>query len=273
MSVKISATIITYNEERKLEACLQSLAGVADEIVVVDSLSTDGTKAICDRHPVRFVSHAFEGYVAQKNFAAGQATHDHVLSLDADERLSPELRASILAVKDRWDDCDGYAFNRANYYCGKWLRHAWYPDRKIRLWDRRKGSWGGTDPHDRVVLPRERVARLQGDLVHEAYLTVDEHLQQIHRFAEVAARARYARGERPSLLLHVLLGPIVKFLRCYVWRRGFLDGHYGFVYSAAAASLNFAKYLRLYEYRRRGLPGEPPRAGGRSTGGLTSRPS
>lgn len=252
--VKISATIITYNEERKLEACLRSLEGVADEIVVVDSLSTDGTRAVCDRFPVRFVPHAFEGYVAQKNFAAAQATHDHVLSLDADERLSPELRASILAVKERWGDCDGYAFNRANYYCGKWLRHSWYPDRKIRLWDRRKGSWGGTDPHDRVVLPRERVARLQGDLLHEAYLTVDEHLRQLHKFGEIAARAKHARGQRPNLLVHVLLAPAFAFLRQYVLRLGFLDGYYGFVYCAAAASLSFFKYLRLYEYQRRGLP-------------------
>jgi glycosyltransferase involved in cell wall biosynthesis len=257
--VKISATVITYNEERKLEACLRSLAGVADEIVVVDSLSTDGTKAICDRHPVRFVPHVFEGYVAQKNFAVAQVTHDHVLSLDADERLSPELRRSILAVKERWDDCDGYAFNRANYYCGKWLRHAWYPDRKIRLWDRRKGSWGGTDPHDHVVLPAARVRRLRGDLVHEAYLTVDEHVRQTFKFAEVAARAKYARGRRPSVLVHVLLGPPFKFLKRYLLRLGFLDGWYGFVFSALAASVNFFKYLRLAEYHRRGLPEEQAR--------------
>jgi glycosyltransferase involved in cell wall biosynthesis len=252
--VRISATIITFNEERKLEACLRSLAGVVDEIVVVDSLSTDGTRAICERHPVRFLEHAFEGYVAQKNFAAAQATHDHVLSLDADERLSPELREAILAVKADWGDCDGYAFNRANYYCGKFLRHALYPDRKIRLWDRRRGSWGGVDPHDRVELPPERVVRLRGDLLHEAYLHLDEHLRQLHKFAEVAARAKYASGQRPSLVLHVLLAPAFAFLRQYVLRLGFLDGYYGFVYCSAAASLTFFKYLRLYEYCRRGLP-------------------
>ena len=253
--VKISATIITYNEERKLEACLRSLAGVVDEIVVVDSLSTDGTRAICERHGVRFVPHAFEGYVAQKNFAAAQATHDHVLSLDADERLSERLSASILAVKEQgFGECDGYAFNRANYYCGRFLRHAWYPDRKVRLWDRRKGQWGGVDPHDRVVLPKERVRRLRGDLLHEAYLDLDEHLRQLHKFAEVAARAKYARGQSPNLVVHVLVAPAFAFFRQYVLRLGFLDGWYGFAYCAAASSLTFFKYLRLREYRRRGLP-------------------
>ncbi len=257
--VKISATIITYNEERKIDACLRSLAGVVDEIVVVDSLSTDGTRAICERHGVRFLEHPFDGYVAQKNFAMAQATHDHVLSLDADERLSPDLRASILAVKEAWGDCDGYAIDRANHYCGKFLRHAWYPERMIRLWDRRKGSWGGTDPHDRVVLPRDRVVRLGGDLLHEAYLTVDEHVRQAFRFGEVAARAKHARGERPNVLVHVILGPPYKFLKRYVFQLGFLDGWYGFVYSAVAASINFFKYLRLVEYRRRGLPEATPR--------------
>jgi glycosyltransferase involved in cell wall biosynthesis len=254
--VKLSATIITYNEERKLEACLRSLQGIADEIVVVDSLSTDGTRAICELYGVRFVEQKFLGYVAQKNLAVDLATHDHVLALDADERVSDEMRAAVLAAKAAWGDCDGYAFNRANHYCGKFLRHAWYPERKIRLWDRRKGRWGGTDPHDKVLLPRERVIRLRGDLLHEAYFTVDEHLRQMMRFAEVAARAKYAKGTRPSLLVHVVIGPAWKFVKRYVLRLGFLDGYYGFVFSAVAASVNFFKYLRLHEYHRRGLPEE-----------------
>lgn len=253
MGVSITATIITYNEEKKIERCLQSLEGVADEIVVVDSFSTDRTEEICRRYPVKFIRHAFEGYVAQKNFAVDQASNDCILSLDADEVLSDRLKASILAVKAQWSDrYDGYACNRLNNYCGQWIKYSgWYPDRKIRLWDRRKARWSGEDPHDRVVLARDRVQRLQGDLLHYAYFTVDEHLAQMHKFAEVAAKAKFRNGKKASLLVHVMLNPMFKFFRKYVLQLGFLDGYYGFVFCATTSALNFYKYLRLYEYNRR----------------------
>ena len=251
-SVNISATIITFNEEQKVEECLQSLSGIADEIIVVDSCSTDRTEQICRKYSVKFISHPFEGYVAQKNFAMSQATFDHILALDADERLSDELRGSILKVKQSWGDVSGYSFNRFNNYCGKWIRYCgWYPDRKIRLWDRREGKWGGEDPHDKVLLQADRVRHLRGDLLHMAYYSVDEHLQQMHKFAEIAARAKYRNGRRPNFMLHVLLNPAFKFFKKYIIQLGFLDGYYGFVFCAATSSLNFFKYLRLYEYYRR----------------------
>lgn len=132
--VKISATIITFNEEKKIEKCLQSLLGVADEIVVVDSFSTDQTAAICARYPVVFIRNTFEGYIAQKNYAVKQASNEYILSLDADEALSGELKASILSVKENWRQYHGYSFNRFNNYCGKWIHFCgWYPDRKVRL--------------------------------------------------------------------------------------------------------------------------------------------
>jgi glycosyltransferase involved in cell wall biosynthesis len=253
-SRRISATIITLNEEKKIERCLQSLQDVVDEIVVVDSFSTDATESICRRYGVRFIQHNFEGYVVQKNFAVQQATYDHILALDADEMLSDDLKHSILGVKSQWGDCDGYAFNRFNNYCGKWIRHCgWYPDRKIRLWDRRRGGWSGTDPHDQVSIDKHRVIRLRGDLLHYAYFTVDEHLQQMHKFAAVAARAKYAKGQRATFVIHVLINPLFKFIKKYFFQLGFLDGYYGFVFCAAASSLNFFKYLRLYEYGRQGF--------------------
>lgn len=255
MPLKISATIITLNEERKIEDCLKSLVGIADEIVVVDSFSTDRTAEICQRYGVKFFQHVFEGYVAQKNYAMSCATHDHILALDADERLSETLARSVVEVKENWGDAAGYAVNRFNNYCGRWIRFCgWYPDRKIRLWDRRKGKWSGTDPHDKVVLEGLPVRRLKGDLLHYAYFSVDEHLEQMNKFAQVAARAKFASGEKPNFFVHVILNPMFKFVRKFVLQLGFLDGYYGFVFCAAASSLNFFKYLRLYEYHRRGLP-------------------
>ncbi len=251
--VKISATIITFNEEKKIERCLKSLQGVVDEIIVVDSFSVDSTALICARYPVKFITHRFEGYVNQKNLALGYTTYDHVLSLDADEELSPELIQSILEVKKNWGDAYGYSFNRFNNYCGHWIRHCgWYPDRKIRLWNKTYGRWGGTDPHDKVQLPANRVIKLKGDLLHYAYFTIDEHLQQMHRFAEVAAKAKYKEGKQASFVVHVLLNPAFKFFRKFFLQLGFLDGYYGFVFCATTAGLNFYKYLRLFEYNRKG---------------------
>jgi glycosyltransferase involved in cell wall biosynthesis len=253
--VKFSATIITFNEEAKIADCIKSLLRVADEIIVVDSYSTDETEKICTQFEVKFIKHEFEGYVGQKNFAMKQASYDYILSLDADERISEELEREIVRIKKDWGDADGYAINRFNNYCGHWIRFCgWYPDRKIRVWDRNRGSWGGTDPHDKVILDKSRVKRLQGDLLHFAYFSIDEHLKQMSKFAEVAAKAKFKKGERPIFVIHIILNPIFKFLKKYIFQLGFLDGYYGFVFCAAASSLNFFKYLRLYEYHRRGLP-------------------
>lgn len=253
-SVKISATIITYNEEKKIEPCIQSLLNVADEIIVVDSCSSDDTEAICRKYPVKFISHPFEGYVAQKNFAMKQATYDHVLSLDADERLSPELAASILEIKKNWGSVSGYEVKRLNNYCGKWMRFSGWYESKIRLWDRRVAQWTGTDPHDYISLPSLKTKRLKGDLIHYAYLTVDEHLKQINRFAEIAAIAKYKKGERANFVLNVIFSPLFRFFRTYVIQLGFLDGYYGFVFCSLSGLLTFLKYLKLYEYGRKGLP-------------------
>ena len=253
---QISAVIITFNEEKKIGECLASLVEVVDEIVVVDSFSTDRTEEICRQYNARFIKNTFAGYVAQKNFAMEQATYDHVLSLDADERLSEAMKEAVREVKNAWGDYAGYAFNRRNNYCGRWILHAWYPDRKIRLWDRTKGRWGGTDPHDTVIIPSQKVKQLKGDLLHYAYATVDEHLKQVNRFGELAARAKYKKGQKANLVINVFISPFFTFFKCYILKRGFLDGYYGLVFCLAASMLTFTKYLRLYEYNRRGLPEE-----------------
>ena len=148
----ISVVIITFNEEKNIGRCLESVKNIADEIVVLDSFSTDKTEEICLQHGASFFQHPFDGHIEQKNRAITYATYPHILSLDADEVLSPELEQSIKAVKENWQ-ADGYYFNRLTNYCGKWIRHCgWYPDRKLRLWDSRKGKWGGVNPHDKYML-------------------------------------------------------------------------------------------------------------------------
>ena len=150
--IKLSSVIITLNEERNIGRCLDSLKGIADEIIVVDSGSTDRTEEICRSLGVKFIHHPFEGYTEQKNFAVGHCTFDYVLSLDADEALSEELKKSISAIKSKWNK-DGYSFNRFTNYCGKWIKHCgWYPDRKLRLFKKNKGSWLGNKLHERFVL-------------------------------------------------------------------------------------------------------------------------
>jgi len=166
-SVDISASIIAFNEEANIGTCLDSIRGVVDEILVVDSFSTDKTVEICQARGVRLLQQEFKGHVEQKNFAMSQTRHDCILSLDADEALSPELRRSVLATKHDWN-FDAYKVNRLTNYCGAWIRHCgWYPDTKVRLWNRNKGQWGGVNPHDRVVMDQgTSKGQLAGDLLH-----------------------------------------------------------------------------------------------------------
>lgn len=242
---QISAVIITFNEELFIERCLASLEGVADEIVVVDSFSTDSTETACLKYNVRFIKHPFEGYVEQKNFALEQACFPFVLSLDADEALTDELRKSILNIKNN-PLCDGYYFNRLNNYCGKWIKHSrWYPDRHLRLFDRTKGKWSGPNPHDRFILiPGSRSCRLKGDLYHWIYSSVEEHIDKIERFSSIAANEYFKAG--------IKAGPckgrahmIWSFFRSYIIRAGFLDGHLGYVLCSVTARGSFLKYSKL----------------------------
>nr|WKN37165.1 glycosyltransferase family 2 protein [Tunicatimonas sp. TK19036] len=244
--VKISVVIITYNEERNIERCIHSVKEVADEIVVVDSYSTDKTKEICRKLGVQFIEHPFEGYVQQKNFALAQATYDHVLSLDADEALSTELYESIVAVKQNWT-YDAYRFNRLTNYCGHWIRHCgWYPDTKLRLWDRRKGQWGGTNPHDSVELNGETsLQKLKGDLLHYSYYNLEQHLQQINSFTTIAANNYYNKRKRVIPIIHLYLYPLLIFFNRYVLKLGFLDGVPGLMVCKSAAYYKFLKYAKL----------------------------
>ncbi|MCK9399445.1 MAG: glycosyltransferase family 2 protein [Bacteroidales bacterium] len=242
---EISAVIITLNEELNIERCLQSVKEIADEIVVIDSFSTDRTEEICQKYGVKFSCHPFEGYVEQKSYVISQASNDYILLIDADEALSDELRASIREVKANWTH-DGYEFNRLNSYCGKWIRHSgWYPDRKIRLFDRRKALVKGKNPHDVIVMAdNSTVKHLKGDLLHYTYLSVEDHIHQINRFTEIQARGSFERGRKASYL-SIFFSPPYKFIRHYFFRLGFLDGYYGFLICRNSAYSNFLKHAKL----------------------------
>lgn len=248
--VRLSAVIITFNEERNIGRCIDSLHGIADEIVVVDSGSTDATKSICLEKGVRFITHAFEGYIEQKNFALEQANFDHLLSLDADEALSNELSQSILRVKNDWS-ADVYSMNRLTNYCGKWVRHGgWYPDRKVRLFRKDSGRWGGINPHDEFRINKGgKLEHLSGDLLHYSYYTLSDHERQIDRFSQIGAKALFEKGIRSSLL-KIVYKPLARFIRNYLLKLGFLDGQTGWTIARKSAKAVYWKYVRLYRLQK-----------------------
>lgn len=242
---KLSVCVVAMNEAAKIEACLRS-ADFADEWIVVDSHSTDRTREIAASFGARVVERDWPGHVQQKNFALDQASHDWVLCLDADECVSPELRASILAALERQDPPAGFECARRTWYLGRWIRHGgWYPDLKVRLFRRSAGRWTGVNPHDRVEVAG-RVERLAGDLLHRSYDSISDHLRTIDSFTTIAAREKHAAGQRAGfsgLVLH----PFGKFLRMYVLRAGILDGFPGFAVALSGAYYVFLKYAKLWE--------------------------
>jgi glycosyltransferase involved in cell wall biosynthesis len=244
MKAPLSACIIAMDEEERIGACLESLA-FCDEILVVDSHSRDRTRELAAARGARVIERDWPGHVAQKEHAIRAAAHDWVLCLDADEQLSPELRAQIVALQQRgFEGAQGWRFPRCSEYLGRWIRHGtWYPDRQLRLFDRRRGHWGGRDPHDRVELDG-RVGELAGELLHRPYRTLGEHLETIESYTSIMARGMWERGERASAL-DLLTHPLARVLRFYVLKRGFLDGWRGLLLALLAGWYVFLKYAKL----------------------------
>lgn len=251
---KVSGVIITYNEEKFIENCLKSIIDIVDEIVVVDSFSSDRTKAICLRYGVRFIENKFEGFTDQKNFANDQAQYDYILSLDADEALSEQLKKSISEIKENLV-YDGYSFNRLNNYRGKWIRHTdWYPDNKIRLFNRKKARWVGEDNlHEIIVLdhPKSK-ANLKGDLLHWAYESYGEHHAKVNQYTQIAAENYFKRkGNKKTIsIFKILSSSSWKFFRNYFLKKGFLDGFQGFVICTFDSFSTFLKYIKIRELQQ-----------------------
>ncbi|MGZ3787672.1 MAG: glycosyltransferase family 2 protein [Bacteriovorax sp.] len=244
--IKLSVVIITLNEEKNIGRCLESVKDVADEIVVVDSLSTDRTREICRKYSqVRFIEQKFLGYVEQKNFALNHASHDCVLSLDADEALSGELSAEIKKIKTNFLG-SGYKFNRLTEYNGHWVRHCgWYPDTKLRIVLKGRARWVGNNPHDALEVDGE-VHHLNGDLLHYSYDSISSHVQQTNKFSTIEARALFDKGKRATLL-KLITRPPFQFFKDYFLKRGFLDGRYGFVICFINAQYVLLKYAKMID--------------------------
>ena len=247
----LSVVIITYNEEKNIERCMQSVMSVADEVVVLDSFSTDKTAAIVRNSGGRLYQRAFTGYGSQKNAAAILASHDHILFLDADELLSEELCSSILREKNQGFPQDGYLMNRLNNYCGQWIRHgSWYPDRKLRMAHRKKSAWSLDIVHESLVPDKDaRIGLLTGDLLHYTYSNFDDHVDKNNKYSRLSAQLLFERGKKVSWI-KVVINPFWAFLTSYFLRAGFLDGFNGFVIAVQIGHLTFLKYIKLHRLRK-----------------------
>ena len=248
--MNLSVVIITFNEERNIGRCLDSVKTIADEIVVLDSFSTDKTEEICKAKGAKFFQHAFDGHIEQKNRAITYATYPFILSLDADEAPDETLLAEIQKVKAQ-KSFDGYTMNRLTNYCGQWIKHCgWYPDTKLRLFDSAKGCWTGQNPHDRYELKSgSELAHLSGNILHYSYYSVEEHYKQAEKFSTIAAQAAFKAGKKSSTFL-ALLKCWAKFVRNYIVNAGFLDGKNGYIICRITAWETWLKYTKLRDLRK-----------------------
>jgi glycosyltransferase involved in cell wall biosynthesis len=243
----ISATLITHNEEINIAEALQSLSW-ADEIVVVDSGSTDATLDICRRFTDRIIHRDWTGYVDQKNFAVDQARHDWIFSLDADERPSLELCAEIRELAQIGFPESGYYIPRVAFFMGRWIRHGdWYPDYQLRLFDRRHGKWRGGRVHESVKI-NEKPGILNGEIHHFTYRSLSDYLGRLETYSSLAALDCQQQG-KSATPLKLLGNPIAAYIKAYLLKCGFLDGIPGFAVAVMGAVSVFFKYAKLYELK------------------------
>ncbi|MBU1668286.1 glycosyltransferase family 2 protein [bacterium] len=243
--IKISAAIITYNEEKNIKRCMDSLDFV-DEIVIVDSLSSDNTCAIARELGAKVIDQKFLGHINQKQLAVDHCTHDWVLSLDADEEVSEELRTSILELIKNPLAYEAYEMKRVSFHLGKWIRHGgWYPDKKIRFFNKQHAHWGGYNPHDKVIVDG-KVGMLEGDLKHYVFKDLRHNIDTNNSYSSIMAEDLNNNGKKFSYF-KLFLKPVGKFLEVYLYKKGFLDGMPGFIIAVGAAYSMFLKFAKLWE--------------------------
>ena len=242
---KLSVSIITLNEEEKIRDTLESVKW-ADEIVVIDSGSTDVTLDICREYTDKVYSNKWPGFVAQKNFATDKATHRWILSIDADERVTPELAEEIKQELSS-PSADAYAIPRRVFYLGRWIDHSgWYPDCKVRLFDREKCRWEGAQVHETVKV-NGRTAYLKGDLTHYTFDSIEDHIKTMNSYTSLAAHEY--KKDRPISKTDLAFRPLFTFFKSYFLKKGYKDGTPGFIISAAAACHVFLKYAKTWELK------------------------
>lgn len=246
---KLSAVIITLNEEKNIERCIKSLSKVADEIVVIDSFSKDKTEEICRKLEVKFIQTKWEGYSATKNFGNKSATFDWIISLDADEALNEELQESILEWKKR-KNLNPAKFARMTNYCGSWVKHgAWYPDIKFRIFDKRSAKWEG-DIHEQLIdQSKIEVILLKGDCLHYSYYSVEQHKQQAKKFSSMVAKEFSSNGHKAGFI-KIWLSPVARFLGDYIMRGGFMDGWAGWKIATISAWATWNKYYLINKFNK-----------------------
>lgn len=245
----VSITVVCFNEQENIERCLGS-ATWADEIVVVDSFSTDDTPARARRYTDRVYQHAWPGYAAQKNYAVRLARNDWILSVDADEWCSPHLAEEVRQLMAGGPTCAAYRVQRRSRLLGGWVRHAWGADWIIRLFDRRRGAFSGGDPHDSVeVRPGEPVGKLTGKLYHDPYRNLSDFVVRMDRYSSLQA-AQVPPLSPGRAKVKMVLSPTAAFVRMFLLKRGFLDGHRGLIVSAVNALYHFLKYAKAWELQQ-----------------------
>jgi glycosyltransferase involved in cell wall biosynthesis len=251
MQALLSVIIITFNEEKNIGRCIDSVKEVADEIVILDSYSNDKTVEIARSKGAIIYQQNFAGYGKQKNDALQFSSYDLVLSLDADEALDTTLVQQILLEK-KAPSHDAYQMNRCTNYCGKFIRHgSWYPDKKIRLFNRKIARWSNEMIHEKIELPpNARIRQLKGDILHYSYNSIWEHVAQNNKFSSISAETMFTKGRRTNLF-KIVVNPSWAFFLSYILKLGFLDGLYGFIVAANISHLTFLKHTKLMMLQQR----------------------
>jgi glycosyltransferase involved in cell wall biosynthesis len=242
---KLSVIIITLNEERNIGRAIDSVQSIADEIIVLDSFSTDKTQEICEGKKVRFIQHEWQGYAATKNYANSQAKNDWIFSIDADEACDQQMIEAISAEKDKGFS-GVYMVNRLTNYCGKWIKHStWYPDWKIRIFEKSKTKWVGEYVHEELEFTHEpKVTKLKGHLEHYSYYTYQDHRKRADKYSILTAKKLYAAGKTAGPL-RPYISSFGRFVTMFILNLGFLDGWAGFKIAQISGQSNKVKYREL----------------------------
>ncbi|MDD2635259.1 MAG: glycosyltransferase family 2 protein [Bacteroidales bacterium] len=241
----LSVVIITKNEAKNIEHCLASITTISSDIIIIDSGSIDDTKLICNKYPVRFINNTFIDYSTQKNYGNQFTKNNYILSIDADEVLSKELMQSINAISFNNNNNKAYSFNRLNHHCGKPIKYTgWYPDKKLRIWNKHFGQWEGTI-HEKIVFKEKpEISHLKGDLLHFTYTSKNEHIKQAKKFSKLNAKSDYLKGKKTNMGL-AYLSCATRFIFIYFFKLGFLDGKTGLFIAKTTAHASFLRKKEL----------------------------